>query len=406
MFGRSKSTGSRSVRASRGNAPVAIDFGRSSTRLLQLNHANGTAYGCRAAAEIPGAALPGGSGPLASDADLGSRMRQVLEGLGFVRGLATVTVPAEAFQSDIARMPQMTDAELAESVRFEALDRFGIRPEDSSIGHVRLGGTAGGTQEVLMLALSRTVVQRASAIASSAGLGLVRIEHAALAALRAIGRQRASECADPTDAQDFAMLHLEDRVATLVVVREGNLSFMRSIAGDWAPAGMTSVRRTGTGRGTSLRLADDEIPVGNESGPCDSSGWRWCSLAEESLRCLRHFQRTSGGWWPRAIAITGPAAMDPQAAATIESVCGAPCALSVPIRMIDAPEPCIQGNAWIAAIGGSCASLSALARSPREELAAEPLREPTRAGRTTTRTGTIALEPEPKPIAAGEGAAA
>lgn len=406
MFGRPKSTGSRPARANRGNAPVAIDFGRSSTRLLQLNHADGIAYGCRAAAEIPGAGMPGGSGPLASEADLGSRMRQVLDGLGFVRGLATVTVPAECFQSDIARMPQMTDAELADSVRFEALDRFGIRPEDSSIGHVRLGGTAGGTQEVLMLALPRAWVQRASAIASAAGLGLVRIEHAALAALRAVGRQRASECADPAEAQDFAMLHLEDRVATLAIVREGNLSFMRSIAGDWAPAGMTSIRRTASGRGTSLRLADDDIPVGSEGGPCDSAGWRWCSLAEESLRCLRHFQRTSGGWWPRAIAITGPAAMDPQAAATIESVCGAPCALSVPIRMIDAPEPCIQGNAWIAAIGGSCASLSALARNPRNEPEPQPVHDHARRGRTVAGTGTIALEPEPKPITTGEGAAA
>jgi hypothetical protein len=128
------------------------------------------------------------------------------------------------------------------------------------------------------------------------------------------------------------------------------------------------------------------------------------SLAEETLRCLRQVERGSGGWWPSEIALTGPAATDPEAAATVESVCGVRSSLAVPIRMVEQPEACVHGNAWIAAIGAACAELPALARNVREEQPVEVPVQRTRTGirtaaRTAARTGTISLEPEPKPLA-------
>lgn len=394
-------------------APVAVDFGRSSVRLLQLGPA-GTSYRCMAAAEIPGSLLEGNGPRLDADA-MSARIRETVRGLGFSGQRTTATLPAELFQTDIAKLPAMDDKELAESVRFEALDRFGLDADSAVIGHLRLGGTSGGGNEVLMLAIHREAVTTASRALASGETAAVRIEHASLAALRAITRQRLSECKDPAAARDYAMIHLEDRVATLVVLREGNVCFLRSIRGEWASAGMTMIRRTRTGR-TMAGRGDGVIELENEPGEQGGSAWRWCSLAEESLRCLRHVERAAGGWWPQEIAITGPAAVDPEAAATVESVCGVRTSLCVPIRMIESPEACVHGNAWIAAIGGACADLPALARNPRApdaEPAATSLPRTSSGTRVTARTaprtaagtGTIALEPEPKPLTTAGGRA-
>jgi len=361
MFG-SKSLNRTAAWMSGSGTALAADFGRTTLRLLQLsNGARG--YECRAAAEVAGTPLEDTTAVAAPPTVIGKTAADELRSLPFSGTSAAVTLPAELFQSDIARMPAMPDGELAESIRFEAMDRFSVSAESSCIGHVRLGATAGGSIEVLMLSVARDAVDRATRTLSRAGLAPVRVEHAGLAALRAISRQRAAECADPADARDWCMLHLEDHAATLAMVRDGNLSFFRTVRGDWSPSAGPAAPSQAGGMTTMLRLADEPIPLEDtDAGP---SGWRWCSLAEESLRCLRHFQRSASSWWPRAIVLTGPAAVDPQAAATVESVCGAPTSLAVPIRLLESPDSCIHGNAWVAAIGAACAGLPALRPAAR-----------------------------------------
>jgi len=410
MFGFGTQSRSSWLVRNRPSAPIAADFGRSSVRLLQLAP-GATEYRCTAAAEIPGSPFEGNGHKLDPQV-LASRIHDAIRGLGFGGQRIAATLPAELFQTDIARLPAMSDKELTDSVRYEAIDRFGIDGDRSVIGHLRLGATAGGSNDVLMMVLPREVVDTASAALSSNDTLAFRVEHAALSALRAVTRQRASECADPAESRDYAMIHLEDRVATLILLRDGAVSFLRAIRGDWAPVGMTMHRRTTTGR-----IVSGDAAIAVDGVPMDDSGtaWRWCSLAEESLRCLRHFERTAGGWWPREIVLTGPAATDPQAAATVESVCGVRASLAVPIRMVDEPEACMHGNEWIAAIGSACAELPALVRNVRAEpqpvaQSRTEIQQRTAAGmRTAVRapnTGTIQLDPQPKPAPAPTNGAA
>jgi len=392
------------MQRNRSAAPIAADFGRSSMRLLQLASA-GTEYKCTAAAEIAGSIFEG-NGLRLDSAAMTQRIHETIVGIGFSGQRVTATLPAELFQTDIARLPAMTDQELTESVRFEAIDRFGIDGDSSVIGHFRLGGTAGGSNEVLMMAIPRQTVNAASAVVSTNDTSAFRIEHAALAALRTITRQRTSECADPAESRDFAMLHLEDRIATLVLLRDGALAFMRAIRGDWAPIGMTIHRRTHTGR-TLYGNDTGTISMGSDGADDHGTAWRWCALAEETLRCLRHVEHSAGGWYPKEIVLTGPAATDPQAAATIESVCGVRSSLAMPIRMIRDPEACVHGNAWVAAIGAACSELPALLRNVRAPAEVVPQRSNRTAfgGRTTPRTsasGVITLDPEPKLLTRSE----
>lgn len=345
-------------RARASSAPIAVDFGQRSLRLLQLmTEPAGASYRCASAAELPGWGMaPDGGGP---DATRAKELQAAFRSLGFAGERVRLTLPASCFQSDVARMPAMPESELSESVAFEAQDRFGIDRATSIVGHLRMAATAGGPSDVLVLALPRTIVDAASTLVSTSTTAAVNVEHAALAALRAVSRQRTAECTEHAEAREFAMIHLEDRVATLVLVRDSAICFFRSIPGEWGAIAMTAQRtRITRAARTAFGAADDAIPV--EDTGISSTAWRWCALAEEALRCLRNVERSTGGWWPSEIVITGPAAGDPQAAATVESVCGVRASMAVPIRMVADAAPCVHGNSWIAAIGAACAELPGL----------------------------------------------
>lgn len=353
-------------------APIAVDFGQRSLRLLQLaTDPSGTAYRCAAAAELPGWGLaPDGGGP---DAARAKELQAAFRSLGFGGERVRLTLPASCFQSDVARMPAMPESELAESVAFEAQDRFGIDRTASIVGHLRMAATAGGQSDVLVLALPRAMVDAASALVSTSTTAAVGVEHAALASLRAVSRQRTAECKDHAESREFAMIHLEDRVATLVLVRDSAICFFRSIPGEWGAIAMTAQRtRMTRAARTVAGIADDAIPV--EDQGISSTAWRWCALAEEALRCLRNVERSTGGWWPSEIVVTGPAAGDPQAAATVESVCGVRSSMAIPIRAITDPAPCVHGNSWIAAIGAACAELPGLRAVAADAAPARPAR--------------------------------
>lgn len=209
MFGfdLKRSKGKGLVGRARASAPIAAEFSRRSLRLLQLSVAKGNdAYQCDAAAEIPGWLL-GQCEAAKRDKAHAPRVQEVLAGLDFAGDRISVIVPAECFQTDIARLPAMPDEELRESIGFEAQDRFGIDRTQTIIGHLRLGGTVGGQSDVLIVALPREIVETATGIINSPATVAIHLEHAALAALRGVARQRMSECLDPADAKDFAMIH-------------------------------------------------------------------------------------------------------------------------------------------------------------------------------------------------------
>jgi hypothetical protein len=391
FFGRHAASGSKRGFLSRssGNAPIAIDFGRRSVRLLQVSKGE-SAYPCSAAAELPGWVLSADEERGSSTAgDVTARLHDVISQCGFAGNMCMLTLPAEVFQCDTARLPVMPDSELLQSVQFEAADKFGIDKATTVLGHLRLGEVSGGQQDVLIMATPRKAVESAVSPVAAAGLGALHLEHAAFSALRAISRQRNAEVADPAEAANFAMVHIEDRVATLVVVRERVPTMVRCVMGDWAPM-VTSIQTPGPRGDAPLtvagQVAADAIPLEAEAenqSEHTQSSWRWCNLADEALRCLRHLERSLNGWWPKCIVVTGPAACDPQVVVSMESVCGARSELAVPIRLLQNPAPCVHGNPWIATIGSAVAhlpplslegavSVAAKAEEPADEASVDP----------------------------------
>ncbi len=365
-------------------SPIAVDFGRRSVRLLQLSKGE-TAYPCVAGAELPGWVLGASSAEtgLATGGDVTARLHEVVTQCGFSGQACMLALPSEHFQLDTVRLPVMADSELLQSVQFEAADKFALDSTTSVVGHVRLGAPTGGQQDILIMALPRTIVEAAVSPVSAAGLGAMHLEHAAFAALRAVSRQRDFEVTEEAESANYGMVHIEDRVATLIVVKDRLPVLVRCIIGDWAPAN-TTMHRTGGGtvhtqnaRRTAhgadeAAIALEPDSVGAEGDAHTHPSLRWCSLAEEALRCLRHLERSLNGWLPKRLVVTGPAAWDPQAVASMESVCGVQSELAVPIRMIHSPAPCVHGNPWVATIGSAMAHLPSLKGSAVVAAPGEP----------------------------------
>lgn len=241
-----------------------------------------------------------------------------------------ITLGASFFRTDTATLPGMTDQELASSARFEAIDRFGLDESRAVIQHALLGASE-GRRSVLLLAASLEQVRRAAEIAMEAGLLPEAIEHAALAAARGSLRGEPS-----LGGEIVATLHVEASVATLAVWKGGDLAALRSIQGDWSAASQAS-------EPSSHDL--DTIPL---EPVASDAGWRWSSLAEETLRCLR--QACGEASWPSCLAVSGAAAAAPDLVRAVGGVCGLP-TVAVDCARWSEGAPRSAGPEWAPVMG-------------------------------------------------------
>ncbi|MFM7809999.1 MAG: type IV pilus biogenesis protein PilM [Planctomycetota bacterium] len=280
---------------------VAIDFGAEAVRVSALHHDAGGAWVVRSVFTLPSVDLAQGM-PASVVHAFAERVRSM--GLRGCR--ARVTISAIGFQTETATLPTLKEDELAASARFEAIGRLGVDETDTIIRHHALGGT-GETSKVLLLTLPMLTARHAAEAVVAAGLHPESVEHAALAALSGVCQhQRGPE------SGLIAVLHVEPRAATVMLHRDGQLIFLRALRGEWTvlPAQAPAFDAT---------MHEGDIPL--ESQDSDA-GWRWSSLAEETLRCLR--QGCGEAAWPERMFLSGAAACDRSLADALQGVCGMP----------------------------------------------------------------------------------
>jgi len=243
---------------------------------------------------------------------------------------AQLVLNARVILADTAVMPAMPDAELSASVRFEAADRWNLDQGSSVIRHMRLATGADATQPVLILATREDQLDAAVDLALQAGLHPSHVECAPLAAARGAVQWNRSIAEG-----DVAMRGSRCSMATLMVLRGGELAMFRSIEGEWGRNGPRTRHTTGEG----------DIPL--EPDP-DHPAWRWTGLAEEVLLLLRNGCTKSN--WPGRMVLTGPCATETELLQTLQGVCG----LSVTFAGSDQwVPPCkdLTDEAWASAIG-------------------------------------------------------
>lgn len=304
------------------SATAAIDFAADRTRLLVQDGARSRVL------ELPGADLSQGVRDSVVEA-----LRQKVSEFRLRDAHARVSVATSCFRCEMATLPAMTDTELMSSARFEAMDRFGVEPSDAVIRHLSLGGKRGAGRSVLLLALPMGTARHAAEAVMAAGLRLDSLEHAAIAGLRAATAMDAGVATGTV-----AWLHVEPRVASLLVQQDGDLRFMRDFEGEWAVAPRTQSRTRVAPRD------DDSIPL----APVDEAdeSWRWSCLAEEVLRALR--QAGDGDGWPAQLMVAGATA-DTALCAALGGVCGVEASLAPCAGWGQAEGT--RDHAWAAAMG-------------------------------------------------------
>ena len=104
-------------------------------------------------------------------------------------------------------------------------------------------------------------------------------------------------------------MHIEPQQAVLLLMKDGQLQAIRAMQGDWAVAAPSTEVATNT-NDNSLALE----PVASEGA------WRWSSLAEETLRCMR--QACVESSLPTRMLVTGAPSSDHELLETFKGVCG------------------------------------------------------------------------------------
>jgi len=376
----------------RNTSLVAVDFGTTTVRLLQVTgqHVTAMELPCEIFAGDPvhGSPDPGG---------LGADIQRSMTGGGFQGRRCAVTLPASCFLSDTIVLPELDDDDRADSLRWEAVDRFSVEHDDVAVGALRLrvptgativnpgsggsgtpapaplpavpGGSA-GTEHVL-IALRRTTAMHALNPLVAAELTPVRVESAALAGLRTAWAHWARTSHEP-----LAFVHIEPTLATFLLARDQELVFHRAMPGQYQLATTTlSHKVTASSRlhateppprpgatSTSGRAAapagdPDAIPVEVRSPAADRRAFRWSGLADEILQCLRYVERRGAGQWPGGLITSGPCAGQVELLATLESICGVPSHPASASGVVDPLPATLSPSLWASALGSAAVDL-------------------------------------------------
>ncbi|MBX3354520.1 MAG: hypothetical protein KF724_02345 [Phycisphaeraceae bacterium] len=344
----------------RNNSLLSVDFGVNSVRLLQVagQHVKAMELPCEifSADPIAGTRDPGG---------LGADLTRVLASADFQGRRCAVTLPATCFLKDTVVLPDLDEADRAESLCWEAVDRFGVEHDEVTVGALRLRAGSGATIvgsiapdapapqspansansqagcEHLLMALKRSTAMFALEPLLDAGLAPIRLESAALAGLRT-----AWTFWSRTSHEPLAFVHIEPSQATVLLAREGELLFHREIPGVFQ-----------TMRTINASADPDAIPMEVRSPATDRRAFRWSGLADEILQCLRYVERRGAGQWPGGLITSGPAAGQVELIATLESICGVPSQAATASGVVDPLPATLSPCIWAAALGAAAIDL-------------------------------------------------
>ncbi len=278
---------------------VAVDFAADALRCIAIERAADGTWTRRVAFELPAAPLDRSM----DDSALREFSARVSEA-GLTGCKCRVTIASHLFRMEMAQLTSMSENELAKSAHFEAIDRFNVNAADVMIQHASLPCTTAGKSALLLLSVPLLYIRNATQAAMAAGLSPCSIENAACAALHGAELRH-----DGFNIGLIAFMHIEPQQAVLLLMKDGQLQSVRAMQGDWAVAAPSTEIATNT-NDNSLALE----PVASEGA------WRWSSLAEETLRCMR--QACVESSLPTRMLVTGAPSSDHELLESFRGVCG------------------------------------------------------------------------------------
>ena len=278
---------------------IAVDFAADALRCIAIEQAVDGTWTRRVAFELPPAPLDRSM----DDSALREFSARVSEA-GLTGCKCRVTIASHLFRMEMAQLTSMSENELAKSAHFEAIDRFNVNAADVMIQHASLPCTTAGKSALLLLSVPLLYIRNATQAAMAAGLSPCSIQNAACAALHGAELRH-----DGFNIGLIAFMHIEPQQAVLLLMKDGQLQSVRAMQGDWAVAAPSTEIATNT-NDNSLALE----PVASEGA------WRWSSLAEETLRCMR--QACVESSLPTRMLVTGAPSSDHELLESFRGVCG------------------------------------------------------------------------------------
>ena len=278
---------------------IAVDFAADALRCIAIEQAVDGTWTRRVAFELPPAPLDRSM----NDSALREFSARVSEA-GLTGCKCRVTIASHLFRMEMAQLTSMSENELAKSAHFEAIDRFNVNAADVMIQHASLPCTTAGKSALLLLSVPLLYIRNATQAAMAAGLSPCSIQNAACAALHGAELRH-----DGFNIGLIAFMHIEPQQAVLLLMKDGQLQSVRAMQGDWAVAAPSTEIATNT-NDNSLALE----PVASEGA------WRWSSLAEETLRCMR--QACVESSLPTRMLVTGAPSSDHELLESFRGVCG------------------------------------------------------------------------------------
>ena len=310
---------------------VAVDFAADALRCIAIERAADGAWTRRVAFELP---------PVSLDRSMEDAALQEFSAKVSAAGLngcrCRVTIASNLFRMDTAQLPIMNEQELAASARFEAIDHFGVSEADFMIQHAMLPCATAGRCGLLLLAAPVLVIRNATQAVMNAGLSPCSIENAACAALRA-----AEQKYEGLNNGLVAFMHVEAKQAVLLLMKDGQIQFVRAMQGDWSSVAREQETACNDNSQTDS-IALDPIDFGG--------AWRWSSLAEETLRCMR--QACGESSWPSRLVVSGGVSTDVELLSTLKGVCGLESA-SVGSTSWSTGNEELKSDTWAAALGAA-----------------------------------------------------
>ena len=350
--------------------PIGLDVGHDSVKMLQL---------CRRAGKWR--VLAGGIYPF-SDAvrqnpaqrwrQVATAVRALMTGPGRAGFRGRKVVAALDHQQVLvknARLPKMPDSELAEAVRWEAVERIPFDLTGGLVHHLVAGDVRQGgeqRQEVLMFAVEEKTLRETLEAIDAAGVCPVGLDAQSLALARA------AECFLPTDSDPdsvSALVDLGSANCQVLIRRAGRTVFVKAIEIGSADMTRAVVEKVGgtAEDATSLRnrLVD---PGGPDASDENSKVARAVTtamrpvverLGQEISLCLRYYSVTFRGRRPDTVTAVGGAAHDQGVLRLLGEAMGLTVQAGKPLAgMFPSPAVCQWGSGvdaggpeWAVALG-------------------------------------------------------
>ncbi|MCH8251081.1 MAG: pilus assembly protein PilM [Planctomycetes bacterium] len=366
--------------------PIGIDLGAYRVRVVQASHDDGDLT-VVAAGEAP--AVQGSERYEDRFRANASALRSLIRDRGFRGRDVVVSVPLEAVRIKNVRLPSMPERELAEAVRYEALERFQTLGVDPEIRHFVTGHVAGGENdqlEVVVLGVPRDVIDGLLGGIGDAGFVCAGLDVAPLATFRPFERflNRAED-----RERTSAFLDIGHDGSRVVIARGGEIAFVKVLDVGVAQLAAMTARALSVGDDEALTMVCATLSHGESRGADGGAPEAVAvlsaieggieQLAKDIGLCLRYLSVTFPGMRPDALTCVGGGAKLPLLIERIEGQLGLRTRPGQPFRNI-AVGDVLSGSdrrgdqsQWTVALGLAMKTICvrcSTAAGPREEVSA------------------------------------